>query len=492
MRRISEYTTGKIGISGLVILFLFSSLLFSDNAVDIGHQVCGIFYPPSHPMDTIWVYFNTSIDIYIENDQLLGGIEMGYKIWSPDGATWDWDSAILEITPIPDTDPPEFDTTWSIVTVTASSRMYPPSEVWDDAGLQVDEINIDGTGYDTICISGLSTLNGLAPGFMERQLILHLTTGGVAESQVATICIDSTNTGIGCDFVFVDAEAQSIPPDILWPEGGTCFAVKAYGYPPPQFVHYCPLYGGGISLCQIGGPVLLSAESYEDPIIWDIEGNTGDGLVYISKMGSDARISYYPSPLDIGKDVTITVEASSMCHGPGGGPLCDVVFQITGSMPTIEAGLSYEYAGVNNTFVKNDILIDDPNECIPYQYQIVSGPGDIDPESGIYTWTPTIGDVGHHEVVVAAIYQEKVIVSDSFAIDVVDDEDNPGDANCDSDVNIGDAVFLLNHIFHGGPQPPIANWGDSNGDCSINIGDAIYLLNQVFHSGPDPLPGCVE
>jgi hypothetical protein len=491
MRRISDNTTCRIGLFSLAAIFLLSSLSFSDNAIDIGHQVCGIFNPPGYPMDTIWAGGTpSSIDIYIENDQLLGGIEIAYKIWSPDGATWDWDSAILEIIPIPDTDPPEFDTTWSIVTVTAGSRMYPASEVWDDAGLQVDEINIDGAGYDTICISGLSTLNGLPPGLMERQLLLHLTTGGVAESQVATICIDSANTETGCDFVFIDAEAQSVPPDILWPEGGKCFAVKTLpNCVFAQFIHSCPIMAGDLSVCEIGGGK-LAAEcvwcEWGYAPEWSLIGNTGNGDAWVSYVG---YVMYVPSPLDVGQDIVVTVAVSCPCASES---YCSVIFHVTGSMPTIEAGLSYEYTGINNIFVKNDVLIDDPDECIPYQYQITSGPGDIDSESGIYSWTPVIEDVGHHEIEIAAVYQEKVIVSDGFAIDVVDDEDNFGDANCDGGVNIGDAVFLLNHIFHDGPRPPIANWGDTNADCGINVGDAVYLLNQVFHDGPEPLQGCVE
>ncbi len=65
-----------------------------------------------------------------------------------------------------------------------------------------------------------------------------------------------------------------------------------------------------------------------------------------------------------------------------------------------------------------------------------------------------------------------------------------GDANRDGDANIGDAVYLLNNVFHDGPEPEIFGSGDTNCDLSINIGDAIYLLNFIFKGGPHPCTNC--
>ncbi|MCP4565960.1 MAG: peptidoglycan DD-metalloendopeptidase family protein [FCB group bacterium] len=64
-----------------------------------------------------------------------------------------------------------------------------------------------------------------------------------------------------------------------------------------------------------------------------------------------------------------------------------------------------------------------------------------------------------------------------------------GDPNSDGAVNVGDAVYLINYVFKGGPAPApyqLCN-GDSNGDCSCNVGDAVYLINYVFKSGPMPV-----
>lgn len=36
-----------------------------------------------------------------------------------------------------------------------------------------------------------------------------------------------------------------------------------------------------------------------------------------------------------------------------------------------------------------------------------------------------------------------------------------------------------------------AGCGDVNGDYAVNIGDAVYLLNLIFHEGPPPLQDCI-
>jgi hypothetical protein len=61
-----------------------------------------------------------------------------------------------------------------------------------------------------------------------------------------------------------------------------------------------------------------------------------------------------------------------------------------------------------------------------------------------------------------------------------------GDANGDRTINSGDAVYLVNYIFRGGPAPQPLVSGNANCDGKINIGDAIYLVNYIFRGGPPP------
>jgi len=66
-----------------------------------------------------------------------------------------------------------------------------------------------------------------------------------------------------------------------------------------------------------------------------------------------------------------------------------------------------------------------------------------------------------------------------------------GDANNDTKVNVGDAVYMINYVFKAGPAPVCKDQGDANHDCKLNVGDAVYLINYVFKAGPTPQCGCV-
>ncbi len=65
-----------------------------------------------------------------------------------------------------------------------------------------------------------------------------------------------------------------------------------------------------------------------------------------------------------------------------------------------------------------------------------------------------------------------------------------GDANQDTQVNVGDAVFMINYVFKGGEAPNPRKCGDVNGDCDANIGDAVYLIAYIFNGGAEPEVGC--
>ncbi|MEE9442492.1 MAG: dockerin type I domain-containing protein [candidate division Zixibacteria bacterium] len=65
-----------------------------------------------------------------------------------------------------------------------------------------------------------------------------------------------------------------------------------------------------------------------------------------------------------------------------------------------------------------------------------------------------------------------------------------GDANGDTETNVGDAVFIINHIFKSGPVPDPIDACDSNCDGQCNVGDAVYMINHVFKGGPGPCAGC--
>ncbi len=70
--------------------------------------------------------------------------------------------------------------------------------------------------------------------------------------------------------------------------------------------------------------------------------------------------------------------------------------------------------------------------------------------------------------------------------DACDPFNSCGDANGDNQLNVGDAVFLINYIFKGGPAPNPVEAGDANCDGQVNVGDAVYLIAYVFSGGSEP------
>jgi Dockerin type I domain len=62
-----------------------------------------------------------------------------------------------------------------------------------------------------------------------------------------------------------------------------------------------------------------------------------------------------------------------------------------------------------------------------------------------------------------------------------------GDANGDGQVNVSDAVWVINYVFVGGEGPmPVLACGDANGDGMVNVSDAVWIINYVFVGGDPP------
>jgi hypothetical protein len=65
-----------------------------------------------------------------------------------------------------------------------------------------------------------------------------------------------------------------------------------------------------------------------------------------------------------------------------------------------------------------------------------------------------------------------------------------GDANQDEDVNVSDAVHIINYIFAAGSPPEPEEAGDTNCDEIVNVSDAVWIINYVFSGGN--LPGDID
>jgi hypothetical protein len=98
-------------------------------------------------------------------------------------------------------------------------------------------------------------------------------------------------------------------------------------------------------------------------------------------------------------------------------------------------------------------------------------------------------------------------VSPLFAEDPVVWFDGPGvtlfngDTNGDFERDVSDAVYLLSHLYLGGPEPaqlagceaaPAIQNGDSNGDGELDLSDGVHMLSWLYFGGPEPVYPCAE
>lgn len=68
-----------------------------------------------------------------------------------------------------------------------------------------------------------------------------------------------------------------------------------------------------------------------------------------------------------------------------------------------------------------------------------------------------------------------------------------GDPNQDGQVNLADAIFLIQYLFNDGPAPACLSAASSNGDNLADLSDAIFLIQYNFNDGsppPSPFPAC--
>ncbi len=62
----------------------------------------------------------------------------------------------------------------------------------------------------------------------------------------------------------------------------------------------------------------------------------------------------------------------------------------------------------------------------------------------------------------------------------------PGDADNSGTITVSDAVYLINYIFSGGPQPISMYRADPDCSGATTVSDVVYLINYIFGGGLAP------
>ncbi|MEZ5359360.1 MAG: choice-of-anchor J domain-containing protein [Candidatus Zixiibacteriota bacterium] len=94
---------------------------------------------------------------------------------------------------------------------------------------------------------------------------------------------------------------------------------------------------------------------------------------------------------------------------------------------------------------------------------------------------PLMWDVTMNPYTVDGSFTDATAFSLGYEIECVGHRS--GDANLDGSANIGDAVFLIQHIFKNGPAPRVVETANCNCDGSLNIADVVTLVNYIFRGG---------
>ena len=102
---------------------------------------------------------------------------------------------------------------------------------------------------------------------------------------------------------------------------------------------------------------------------------------------------------------------------------------------------------------------------------------------GLISGTPTVAGM----ISFVAEVHDNLGTHDEQAYTIEASKYIDGDANADTEVNIADAVYVLNYIFRRGQPPqPTEAAGDANCDGAANVGDVVFVITYVFNGGQGP------
>jgi hypothetical protein len=400
------------------IVVLLATLLLSFGLINAANQV-NIQLVSSVDPDTLRIGQQSLLKVSLENDIKLGGMSLGFKIWSvasPDLATWDW--AVAPVNPVGAS---------SIVGIEPGSRIGPPTgTAFDMTGLLVTEQDINEVSPDVIMCGGVALAQGLPIGPMQHMYSYYFIPGplSAAEDFVGQLCFDSIFVPPSGAFVFVNQAGGAFPPVTLWANGGLCKPVA----PARDF---CPAWNPGlptsmtINHCGSGNVTLSATDPEQSAIMFRLKAlNGGGGTAVVTDNGNGTcKVAYTPVGADVGAAITIDVELRDAAHDWGKCEDYSVGVVVTNNAPTVACGLTPVPVGKGNILVKSDIVGDDDDACDVLIYSVATadapiGPFSIDPATGVFTFETDAADGGND-------YTFTVTVTDGFA-----------EASCDFVVNV--------------------------------------------------------
>jgi hypothetical protein len=255
--------------------------------------------------DTIFPEVDQTLDIWVYNNFLSGGIQFPLHLTSPDGVTWTW----LEQA--------EGWGTHKYFTHVVGSRVDPPATVFDMTG---GFLVVENYLPDAIGIGG----TGMAAGPLQHILSAHIDTEVQDTGKVHSLCIDITQDVGYVTYSFIDFGGIEVPTIYLDENGDGTWCIPVMrpmaagdrphntpavyslnqNYPnpfnPSTVINYSMERKGkvNISIYNILGQhvkTLVDGEVEAGPnqVIWDGTDQEGSGVasgVYFYKMTTEKYV----------------------------------------------------------------------------------------------------------------------------------------------------------------------------------------------------------
>ena len=196
----------KLLMVSLFVLLSFGVLQAADSvAVKLYNATDGVYINDGENISILNAPAGDTIEyqlqVFVENDVILGGMSLGFVWLSPDGANIRW------LAQVDGWGKDGQNTGFAAVTVPAASRFDPAPSTgsFDLTGLLVTEQDVDGTVPDSALLGGVALTKGVPVGALEHFFSFHFALTDIADGEVKQFVIDSSKVGPVGDFVLIDA-----------------------------------------------------------------------------------------------------------------------------------------------------------------------------------------------------------------------------------------------------------------------------------------------
>ena len=420
-----------------ILILLFSARIPAENRVDVG------------PVYMNWQRCDYYLEVMIENDETIQDFTIGLS-FTPEYASY-------------------LDIDLDDIMVVHGSRADGALQ-WNFEVRNYEEI-------DTAIIIGHSSLpdmQGIAPGPLETMFYIRLNP--LME---------------GSGYLAVDS-CTEIPPYGSWAWGDIQPDIDDINW-----IECAVLPCGWMEFDSIPENDIITADHCDGASFHFYAHNevndsnaVGFGICHFDLIPqiTDAGVFAYP-PADPGT-YPVTVEAWDPCPVYGNYTF-DVV--LTNSPMSFTNCPQEELSCSVGWAMQQDLGLEGL-DCDPVteNIEVIWYPGNYMPHpptcnNGIFEWRPTWEALG--------VTTFEITASDPFGAMavctlLVEVRDIPGlfcgDANRDQEVNVSDAVYIINYIFVGGPPPDPMDNANVNCDFTVNVSDAVWIINFVFVGGPPP------